>query len=192
MRCWTLTRRPSKGTSACGTTTSSSCCWGTAPISPSSASARKLSRRSPTRRSRAWWPASRRKSSAPTTSCGVWRAVQWSWTWMRRFRRVCRRTTSSARWRRPVRRGGAGSRSCRLRGNHGSTSTSVMASIITTGPGTTICRCRSPGCPSTCAGCGLASRWNARSRGCKRSAVSSSPTIGTCCRPRMSGLPTTR
>ena len=29
-------------------------------------------------RSRAWWPASRRRSSAPTRSCGAWRGARWS------------------------------------------------------------------------------------------------------------------
>ena len=70
----------------------------------------------------------------------------------------------SARRRRAAR----GSRSWRPRAIPGSTSTSATASITTTAPGTTTCRCRSRACPATSRACRRASRSSARSRSCRR------------------------
>ncbi len=50
-----------------------------------------LSRDQPTRPSRAWWPASKRRSSGPTRSCGDWRAAPWSSAWMRISEKAPRR-----------------------------------------------------------------------------------------------------
>ena len=73
---------------------------------------------------------------------------------LERSRTACRSTTIIGALR-AVRASPAasGSRSSRRRAIPGSTSTSATASITTTAPGTTTCRCRSPACPSTCGAC---------------------------------------
>ena len=80
----------------------------------SSASARRPSRRSPTRRSRGWWRASKPRSSGPTRSCGASRAAPSSWTSMRTSRKA---RSADAILRVAAQRGRAGpcagSRSCK-------------------------------------------------------------------------------